>query len=75
MNSKEFEKAVFLVANKKPGEYELKEIYGTEWCKVESPQKFGKEFKKFVQDGKISGIRFVKRKTDNHSTYVIGEFK
>jgi hypothetical protein len=57
-----------------PGEYELKQIYGTRWDSISSPTKFGKVFKAAVQAGALRNIRVCTNpKTNNHHLYVLGD--
>jgi len=55
------------------GEYELRDIYGSEWQYIVSPTSFGARFKKTVADGHLKRIKpsSQKKKTNNHHTYEI----
>jgi hypothetical protein len=66
--------SVQVIINKTaPGEYELCEIYGDEWEKIESPTSFGANFKESVCNGDLRRIELKSRKTNNHQTYKITE--
>lgn len=71
MNEKELHEINVLISKVKPGRYELSEIFGEKWCEIKSPTSMGKRFKKAVLDGKIQGVKFDAKKTDNHSRYLL----
>lgn len=71
MNEKEIQEVNTLISRLKPGRYELSEIYGEKWSEIKSPTSMGKRFKNAVVDGKIQGVKFDTRKTDNHSMYLL----
>lgn len=54
-----------------PGTYELREIYGSDWNFVGSPNSFGAKFKATVKAKLLVGIELHSLKTNNHHVYLI----
>lgn len=72
LTPKQIAKAQRIIDRTAPGEYELKQIYGSQWTSISSPTSFGKSFKATVKAGLLQNIRHQSLKTNNHHTYVVG---
>lgn len=72
LSPKQIAKAQRIIDRTAPGEYELKQIYGSQWTSISRPTSFGKSFKATVEAGMLQNIRHQSLKTNNHHTYVVG---
>lgn len=54
-----------------PGNYKLKELYGSKWSTVESPTSFGAKFKETVQAGYLHKIWHDLIDSDNSNVYTV----
>ena len=59
LNSAEISKAQEIIGKKQRGIYELKDLYGPLWSRVDSPTAFGKRFKKTVETGLLQHIKLL----------------
>lgn len=73
LNDAEVDKIKSLLKNIKPGCYELKEIYGDNWQKIDKSKRLilGKKFKKSVINKKFNDVIFDARRADNHAIYFV----
>ncbi len=60
-----------VIKKRKPGLYELKDLYGDLWEEIDSPTTFGARFKRTVEAGEIEGIAWKDRKSNNHQLYEV----
>jgi hypothetical protein len=54
-----------------PGQYLIGQIYGECWEAIPRHTKLGPVFKDAVTSGRLKGIRWVERKSDNNHLYEI----
>jgi hypothetical protein len=72
LTPKQIAKAQRIIDRTVPGEYELTQLYGSQWTSISKPTSFGKSFKATVKAGLLRNIRNQSLKTNNHHTYVVG---
>ena len=73
LSSSELKYAQNLIDTHPSGKYEIKVLYGNEWRNVVSPTTFGKRFLQAVREHKLSNIKSLGFRSDNHNEYLIGK--
>ncbi len=53
------------------GQYLVGDIYGEYWDSIPNHTGFGPQFKEAVLGGKLKGIRWVERRSDNNQPYEV----
>ena len=70
LNEDELLEAQALIRNAAPGKYTLRKLYGPLWT-TKVPTTFGDLFIESVRSGRLSGISFVRKKSNNSSEYEV----
>jgi hypothetical protein len=54
-----------------PGLYQLSALMGDRWPLVRSKRRYGKEFKAAVDTGKVTNVRWVRKKSNRSHEYEV----
>ncbi|WP_380783482.1 DUF1413 domain-containing protein [Sphingomonas sp. R86520] len=69
LDDSELELAQNLINDCAAGQYEVEDIYREFWEAIPHRTTFGRRFKKAVIGGKLRGIRWMHRSSENHQVY------
>jgi hypothetical protein len=72
LTEEEIETCQFLIDDRDPGEYEIKDIFGEYYAAITSPKDFGKRFKQSVENGHLKNISLGRLDlNDKHWRYIL----